>query len=185
MTPLTGFMTFLKYILDLPSVPYHCMFLGKQRSYCGAFPLELYLPGAFDQNDYVYEVYNFLWRISVSALRQLKEHAYSSLRLLQSPAYESNIATSSFKSVFLEKYRFVHNYDLIFHISCADRITVRRHTHEIPSDVAESTLLRLDNLTSWQYTSEIVQFLLQESLGNRVTKVHIYSQPHSLLFGYL
>lgn len=180
MTPLTGFMTFLKYLMDLPSVS--CLSLGK-RLCCGAFPLELYLPAISEQSGNAFDVYNFLWRISSSALTQLKEHASSSLQLLQaSSAFESSIATSSFRSVFLWKDSFVENYDLIFHISCVDRKSV---SSLCSKDVAEQTLLQLDNLTSWQYTSESARSLAQEGLGNRAAKVHACSQPQSLVYRYL
>jgi hypothetical protein len=178
MTALTGFMAFLKYLSELARGSQHCLSLDKHRHPCGSFPIELYLPTASDDNSGI-DAYNFLWRVSATSLDQLIEQAQLSLCTLQAPpTLETTIATASFRSVFLQKSNFFQNYDLIFHLPSSLNLDTENMTAAV-AEILKTTTTALDDLTPWQYTSRKVRTLLEESLGNRVTKVHTFSQPQS------
>jgi hypothetical protein len=178
MTALTGFMAFLKYLSELTRESQHCLSLDKHRHPCGSFPIELYLPLSDDNSGI--DAYNFLWRVSSTSLDQLVEQAQLSLLTLQTPpTLETTIATASFRSVFLQKSNFFQNYDLIFHLPSLDLVDAERMAQSDPelTEILNTTRIALDDLTAWQYTSSKVRSLIEESLGNRVTKIHTFSHP--------
>jgi hypothetical protein len=179
MTALTGFMSFLKFISELNLDSQIILNLGKPRPVCGHFPLELYLP-IFPEQSQDLNIFNFLWRVSAGSLEQLKEQAIFSLRILQSPSsLETSIATASFRSVFLEKSSFFQNYDLIFHIPCVDQAEINSLGDLTPklAEIQKATLMALDDLSPWQFTSISARDLIRQALGNRASKVHTFTPP--------
>lgn len=183
MTALTGFMAFLKFLSELNPESQHCLSLDKHRHPCGFFPIELYLPISSDDLNGI-NTYNFLWRVSSNSLSQLIEQAQLSLRTLQAPpTLETTIATASFRSVFLQRSVFFQNYDLIFHLPSLDLKDIGHQTDPQLSEILKITQTALDDLTPWQYTSGKVRSLIEESLGNRVVKVHTFSQPQRFISG--
>jgi hypothetical protein len=178
MTALTGFMAFLKFVSELDLDSRSRLNLGKPRPACEHFSaLELYLP-IFPEQSQDLNIFNFLWRVSTASLEQLREQAVLSLRILQSPSsLETSIATASFRSVFLQKSSFFQDYDLIFHIPCVDQAAISSAENLTPklTEIKNSALVALDDLTPWQYTSTHARDVILQALGNRASKVHTFT----------
>lgn len=177
MTPLTGFMAFLKLFSEM-NLNEEVVNLGNQVSF-HSFPIELILP---IQNGEALISYNVLWRLTKSSLQQLQEQAIVSLQTFQvSSCSDTTISTSIFRSIFLQQHLSVKTYDMIVHLHCVDREEIKNHP--VPQndaflvEVHQHLLQSLDDLTPWQSLSSISRNLIQKALGDRALKVHSVSQP--------
>lgn len=183
-------MAFLKFLVDLEIKSTVCLSLQKKTT-CNNFSIELYLPiGSEEGGSDGGALYNILWRLSKSSLEQLKEQAKLSLHTLQTPlGSDTTIATSSFNSVFLLKSTPYRDHDIIIYIPYCTQLEIKNNEHDNEQDNKNSnnsklsntyqdTLTTLDNLTPWQFASEIARNIIIKALGDRAAKVNVLNYPN-------
>ena len=131
--------------------------------------------------------YNALWRLSASAMADLKDFASVSLRTLQQLDTDRE---ASISNVFLKRSIFFERFDVLIHFpvcgataGCACAPPRDASTESVTAEEDRSSpLLAADeggDLTPWQRCSVHAVQLVQRALGDRARLVRSYPLPFS------
>lgn len=102
-------------------------------------------------------VYNILWRVSESALKELQAEAKAAVASLQRPNERT------VQQLFLQRLRFWRRYDAFIQIPLTD--DVKTAVDACP----------LGDRPAWHYVAQTAEQVLNRALGNRVHLVRAYS----------
>jgi hypothetical protein len=187
MSTLSGFMAALKFWSEISLSSGLRLSWGTSRcssEYATYFPAELSVSVGDSQ------AYNVLWRVSQSALEQLKCQARSTLFVLQGKSTTNDVSTNctdGFRQVFLSRYSFASDFDVLVHIPV---VSAHDLQHADPdknaTDLTEDELEKLKSeclnslldKTAWQFCSTTARGLLIRALGDRAQAAHTLSDTY-------
>jgi U3 small nucleolar RNA-associated protein 22 len=160
---LGAFQTVLSFLADTKFDSTELNFVGENNISKGdsTWPATLNHPVGKDINDVSF---NSLWRVSSSAIQDLKNESKIALRMLQLEI------DTSFYRIFLEEKQYLSRYDLIFHVPLKtteqSESFKQQNSSSNKTEGLEDTVCK--DMTIPQYVSSRVLSVVSRALSNRV-----------------
>lgn len=192
MTPIQGFLVCLKFLVDWPFARSICDFASPtmtkdvsedRRVWLDEYPAVLLHPITDSP-----VVYNALWRVSVSGIKDVQREAQTALRLLSQNQSSGPVLggsggmgaskavvvaaagemeeKDSFEAVFLRKATLAQKYDMFVHIP----LNLAADT----SELTQSASLRFDGAPLVQRLVKLTQAVLAYALTDRVASLSVF-----------